>query len=248
MAEIIKTLCSNAQSCGNTAVLYDEAHSKGITYSQLDDMTARIYGWLKAGGIGKEDFVFIDLPRGVLPIAAMLGVWRAGAAFVLVEDNYAFERKEYIRRDCGCKISITTANWDAIMQKQPLEGYAQTNEHDAAYAIYTSGTSGKPKGVLHEYGSLRMSIDSIKLNGEIPFGSDDRIAVLVPLNFVASVIMELSALNTKGGKIFVVSYATLKDPILLRNFFIEKRISVTFLTPSYVRALGGNTGPFLKNV
>ena len=248
MAEIIKTLCDYAKSCGNTAILYDDAHSKGITYSQLDDMTAKIYGWLKTNGIGKEDFVLIDLPRGVLPIAAMLGVWRAGAAFVLVEDNYAFERKEYIRRDCGCKISITTANWDAIMQKQPLEGYAQTNEHDAAYAIYTSGTSGKPKGVLHEYGSLQMSIDSIKLNGEIPFGSDDRIAVLVPLNFVASVIMELSALNTRGGKIFVVSYATLKDPVLLRNFFIEKRISVTFLTPSYVRALGSSMGPFLKTM
>ena len=248
MAEIIKTLCSNAQSCGNTAVLYDEAHSKGITYSQLDDMTARIYGWLKAGGIGKEDFVFIDLPRGVLPIAAMLGVWRAGAAFVLVEDNYAFERKEYIRRNCGCKISITASNWDVIMQTQPLEGYAETDDHDAAYAIYTSGTSGKPKGVLHEYGSLKMSIDSIKLDGGVPFGPEDRTAVLVPLNFVASVIMELAALNTKGGKIFVVSYATLKDPILLRNFFIEKRISVTFLTPSYVRALGGNTGPFLKTL
>ena len=248
MAEIIKNLCAYAQSCGNTAVLYDEAHSKGITYSQLDDMTARIYGWLTANGIGKECFVFIDLPRGVLPIAAMLGVWRAGAAFVLVEDNYAFERKEYIRRNCGCVISINTSNWDAIMQTQPLEGYAETDDRDAAYAIYTSGTSGKPKGVLHEYGSLKMSIGSIKLDGEIPFGSGDRVAVLVPLNFVASVIMELAALNTKGGKLFVVSYATLKDPMLLRNFFIEKRISVTFLTPSYVRALGSNTGPFLKTL
>ena len=248
MARITETLSGYAKESGNTAVLYDDAHTKGITYSQLDDMTARIYGWLKSKGIGKEDFVLIDLPRGVLPVTAMLGVWRAGAAFVLVEDSYAPERTEYIRRDCGCKIRISTSNWDEIMQTEPLDGRAQIDDHDAAYAIYTSGTSGKPKGVLHEYGSLQMSIDSIKLDGKAPFGSYDRLAVLVPLNFIASVIMALAALNTKNIKLYVVSYTTLKDPVLLRNFFIEKKISVTFLTPSYVRALGDNTGPFLKTL
>ena len=248
MAQIIEKLAGYARESGNTAILFDDAHSKGITYSQLDDITARIYGWLRAKGIGKEDFVLIDLPRGVLPIAAMLGVWRAGAAFVLVEENYAPERTEYIRRDCGCKIRISASVWNEIMQTEPLDGFAQTGDHDAAYAIYTSGTSGKPKGVLHEYGSLQMSIDSIKLDGKVPFGSDDRLALLVPLNFVASVIVALAALNTKNGKIFVVSYTTLKDPVLLRNFFIEKQISVTFLTPSYVRAVGSNVGPYLKTL
>ena len=248
MAQIIKTLAEYAKSCGNTAVLFDEAHSKGITYSQLDDMTARIYGWLRARDIGNEDFVFIDLPRGVLPIIAMLGVWRAGAAFVLVEDNYARERKEYIRRNCGCITCINVSVWEQIMQTAPLSGYEETDNHDAAYAIYTSGTSGKPKGVLQEYGSLDVSIESIRLNGEVPFGSDDSFALLVPLNFAASVIIVLAALNTKCGKIFVVSYSTLKDPVLLRNFFLEKRITVTFLTPSYVRALGDNTGPYLKTL
>ena len=248
MAQIIETLAEYAKSCGDTAILFDEAHSKGITYAKLDDMTARIYGWLKARDIGNEDFVLIDLPRGVLPIIAMLGVWRAGAAFVLVEDNYAPERKSFIRRNCGCIARITVAVWDEIMQTPPLDGYAETDDHDAAYAIYTSGTSGKPKGVLHEYGSLDMSIGSIQLNGEIPFGSDDRLALLVPLNFVASVMILLAALSTRGGKIFVVSYATLKDPVLLKNFFIEKQISVTFLTPSYVRAFGDNTGPYLKTL
>ncbi|MBR1833008.1 MAG: AMP-binding protein [Ruminiclostridium sp.] len=248
MAKIIETLAGYARECGSTAILFDDAHSKGITYSQLDDITARIYGWLTAKGVGKEDFVLIDLPRGVLPIAAMLGVWRAGAAFVLVEENYAPERTEYIRRDCGCKICITTAEWDGIMQTEPREGYAVTDDHDAAYAIYTSGTSGKPKGVLHEYGSLQMSVDSIKLNGEVPFGNDERLALLVPLNFVASVIILLAALSTKKSRIFVVSYTTLKDPVLLRKFFMEKQISVTFLTPSYVRAFGDNTGPYLKTL
>ena len=43
-------------------------------------------------GIGKEDFVLIKLPRGVQPVLALVGVWKAGAACTIVEDNYAEER------------------------------------------------------------------------------------------------------------------------------------------------------------
>ena len=55
-------------------ILYDDAHSSGISYAQLDDMSGRVYAWLKQNGIGREDFVLIDLPRGVLPVIAMVGV------------------------------------------------------------------------------------------------------------------------------------------------------------------------------
>ena len=71
-------------------------------------------------------------------------------------------------------------------------------------------------------------------------------ALLAPLNFVASVIVILEVLSICGGKMFVVSYATIKNPMALKKFFFEKRISITFLTPSYVRMLGNQTGPFLR--
>ena len=45
----------------NAAVLFDEAHSKGITYRQMDDLTGRVYAWLKNNGVGREDFVLIIL-------------------------------------------------------------------------------------------------------------------------------------------------------------------------------------------
>ena len=70
-------------------ILFDDAHAKGITYAQLDDLSGRIYSWLKENKIGREDFVLINLPRGVLPVIAMIGVWKAGAAWALVEDTYA---------------------------------------------------------------------------------------------------------------------------------------------------------------
>ncbi len=243
---IIELLEKYTSEKPNSPILYDESHTKGITYSNLDDMSGRVYAYLKDKGVGREDFVLINLPRGVLPIITMIGVWKAGAAWALVEDTYAPERIAYIREDCGCSIEISSENWEEIMSVEPRGGHETVGEHDAAYAIYTSGTTGNPKGVLHEYGNLNQSIESVKIDGQNPFTGKDRLALLAPLNFVASVIVILKALSIMGGKTFVVSYATIKNPMLLKKFFIEKRISVTFLTPSYVRMLGNQTGPFLR--
>ena len=246
MKTIIELLREYTEQNPGAAILFDDAHSKGVTYTQLDDMSGRVYAYLKNNGIGREDFVLIDLPRGVLPIIAMVGIWKAGAAWALVEDTYAPERINFIRSDCGCKLELSADNWDEVMHTQPLSGYETPGEHDAAYAIYTSGTTGNPKGVLHEYGNLNRAIDSIRINGETPFKSSDRLALLAPMNFVASVIVILKALSIPCGKTFVVSYATIKNPGALAKFFITKRITITFLTPSYVRMLGNQTGPFLR--
>ena len=246
METIIQKLQRYTKEDPNAVILYDEAHSNGISYAKLDDMSGRVYAYLKANDIGKEDFVLINLPRGVLPIIAMIGIWKAGAAWSLVEDTYAPDRIAYIREDCGCKFELSASNWDEVMRKDPLPGYEEVNEHDAAYAIYTSGTTGNPKGVLHEYGNLDRAIESIKIGGIIPFSGKDRLATLAPMNFVATVIVILAGLNVFRGKNFIVSYATIKNPAALAKFFITKRITITFLTPSYVRMLGNQTGPFLR--
>lgn len=246
METIIQKLQQYTKEDPNAVILYDEAHSNGISYAKLDDMSGRVYAFLKSKGIGKEDFVLINLPRGILPVVAMVGVWKAGAAWALVEDTYAPDRIAYIREDCGCKIELSAANWDEIMRIEPLAGYEETDEHDIAYAIYTSGTTGNPKGVLHEYGNLDRAIESIKVGGVIPFSGKDRLATLAPMNFVATVIVILAGLNVFRGKNFIVSYATIKNPAALAKFFLTKRITITFLTPSYVRMLGNQTGPFLR--
>lgn len=243
---VLKMLEDYTKESPNTAILFDEAHSKGITYAQLDEISGRIYAYLSSQGVGREDFVLINLPRGIMPIIAMIGVWKCGAAWALVEDTYAPDRIDFIRNDCGCKTELSESNWEEIMSVPPKKGYETADGHDAAYAIYTSGTTGNPKGVLHEYGNLMHAIDSIKIDGKFPLTAKDRGALLAPLNFVASVMVTLGLLSEKGAKMFVVGYATIKNPLSLKKFFLEKRITATFLTPSYVRMLGNQTGPFLR--
>jgi len=246
MKYILDTLADYTARAPHSVILFDDAHTKGLTYAQFDEMTGRVYAYLKANGIGKEDFVLINLPRGVLPVVAMLGVWKAGAAWALMEDTYAPERINFIRSDCSCKLDLSAENWDEIMHTPALQGYEPLDEHAAAYAIYTSGTTGNPKGVLHEYGNLQRAIDSITIDGKCPFNETDRLATLAPMNFVATVIVILAGLNVYCGRNYIVSYGTIKNPAALAKFFLTKRITITFLTPSYVRKLGNQTGPFLR--
>lgn len=62
----------------------------------------------------------------------MLGIWKAGAAWALVEDTYAPERIGFIRKDCGCKLEISAENWDEIMRHDSLPGFEPADDHDAA--------------------------------------------------------------------------------------------------------------------
>ena len=109
--ERIWELMNNAGAKRNIP-LYDETVPKGISYEQLRIISGRVYAYLKSHNIGKEDFVLIKLPRGVQPIIATIGVWRAGAALVIVEDTLAPERIAYIYNDCNCKIAITSEVWE----------------------------------------------------------------------------------------------------------------------------------------
>ena len=71
----------------------DEKHPEGITRSAVDECSARVYAYLKQRGIGREDMVMICLPRGAeIPIAA-IGVWKAGAACTLAEDDLPAEQQ-----------------------------------------------------------------------------------------------------------------------------------------------------------
>ena len=228
--------------------LYDEATPKGVSFEQLRILSGRVYAYLKARNIGKEDFVMIKLPRGVQPVIAMIGIWRAGAAAVLIEEVLAPERIDYIYKDCGCKMAITTEEWEEINRCKPLDGYEETDPHDAAFAVYTSGTTGNPKGVLHEYGNLERCVMSANYQGEELASPNEKCALAAPLYFIASMLILCYGLYRGCGIIHILSYSTVKNPVALIKYLLLKRITLFFLTPTYARKFTGKTGPFLKKM
>lgn len=232
----LEKMQENAVAYQDKILLADDT-TKGVTYGQLDNLAGRVYRYLKNKGIGKEDFVMICLPRGIQPLIALYGVWKAGAAFVLVEDNYAPERIAFIRSDCGCKLVIDHDIWAEIQTLDPLPGFEPFDENAAAFAVYTSGTTGNPKGVLHEYGNLHRMVDSVTMRSCDPLAStEDRFALVAPLNFVASMLITVYAFYFVVT-LYVVPYSVVKNPMQIAMFIVKNKITGTFLTPSHLRTM-----------
>lgn len=240
---LLKAMERNAVNHRNDIILADDTTS--LTYGRFFDLTGRVYAYLKSKNIGKEDIVLLCLPRGIQPLIAMGGVMRAGAAFVIVEDNYAPERIAYIKKDCGCKMVIDAGIWEEIQLMPACDGYEPLDEHAAAFVVYTSGTTGNPKGVLHEYGNIaRMISASTVKDGPPIVEADDRFALVAPLNFIASVNITCIALYY-GVYLNVVPYSVVKNPMAMLLFLLKNKITGTFLTPSYIRKMSKKP-PMLK--
>ncbi|MBQ3373938.1 MAG: AMP-binding protein [Oscillospiraceae bacterium] len=166
----------------------------------------------------------------------------------MVEDNYPPERIAYIRKDCSCKATIDAEAWEEILKTEPESGYEKPGIRDAAFAVYTSGTTGNPKGALHEYGSIRL-IQAASLdprNGKPRIDESDRLALIPPLNFVAAIRRYIYAVYD-GCHAFVVPYSIIKNPVLLRQYYWDNRITVTYCSPSLIRLIG-DPGPTIRQI
>ena len=227
--------------------LTEEVSGACFSRRQVDELSARVFGWLLNKEIGAEDFVLIRLPRDARPFIAMLGVWKAGAAFTVVEDSYAPERVEAIREDCGCRLTIDEAAWAEILGTAPLPGFKQADAHDACFAIYTSGSTGRPKGVLQEYGKIKLNQASFERRPGDLVDEDTCTALAAPLNFIAAVKIFLNALYS-GMRLIVLTTDTARNPVQLRDRFERYQVNMAFLSPSMLRVMSAGLPAGLRTL
>lgn len=134
------------------------AAGQTLNYAQLHAQVEHLVGVLQARGIGRGASVALLLPRSAELLLALLAVLRAGAAYVPLDPAWPQARVERILADAQPQLLIGGPQGSALAEllQAPAAAAADNNVRlaDAAYLLYTSGTSGEPKGVLIEHGQL----------------------------------------------------------------------------------------------
>ena len=232
--QFLDVVYSNVNKNPDRVAVTSDFNENPMTYNELWSTSGSIYNYLKTNGIGREDFILIKLPRGAETIATALGVLRAGAAFTIVEDIYPDDRINYIAGDCDCKLIVDIDKYNDIIKTEPIDGYEESDVHDACFAIYTSGTTGNPKGVLHEYGKLDYCIKSIPIGILKEEGALESFAAIMPMNFVAFIFVFVACLFF-NITIYMIGFALAKNFIKFTELLDSEKINYTFMSPSMIR-------------
>ncbi|MFE9257354.1 amino acid adenylation domain-containing protein [Streptomyces sp. NPDC006879] len=179
-----------------------------LTYRQLDERSNQLAHQLRAGGTGAEDIVGIQLTRTVDLAVAMLGILKAGAAYLPLDPAYPAERIEFMRRDSGARTILTELDHEAL-DRQPLTPPDDigTRPDSLAYVLYTSGSTGTPKAVALTHAS---TVEMVRWGlGEYTTHQLSRVLASTSVCFDVSVFEFFGPLSA-GGTVVVVD-----DPLAL---------------------------------
>lgn len=128
-----------------------------LSYGDLHERSDRVAGLLAESGIRSETPVAIRLPRGVDYVVAMLGVLKAGGMYVPLEPSMPTGRVDSILAQTGARLIIDEGLIAASRTAPRFSATVQPGQ--AAYAVFTSGTTGEPKGVIGTHHALLAYVD-----------------------------------------------------------------------------------------
>jgi amino acid adenylation domain-containing protein len=209
------------------------------TYAEFNAEANRIANGLLARGVGRGDIVGVALGRSVELPAALLGVLKAGAAYLPLDAQLPAERSEYMIRDSRMRLLLGAGAQGGL----PLGEVKSSNggnpgldllPDDVAYVLYTSGSTGVPKGVAIPHGALANLLSAVMCT--TGFGADDCWLATTTTSFDIS-IPELFVPLIAGGSVHLAPEGIAADGEALAKYLKESECTFLQATPTGWRIL-----------
>ncbi|MFL5251367.1 MAG: amino acid adenylation domain-containing protein, partial [Rhodopila sp.] len=225
-----------------------------LIYRDLNAGANRLAHHLIAAGAGPDSLVAICLERGFALVEALLAVQKAGAAYLPLDPDYPAARLAHMLGDARPAVVLAAstfrevlpaqapilwrdaADFAALLQRSPV-----TNPTDAdrasmlrpqhpAYVVYTSGSTGVPKGVVVEHRALAAFLQAVSV--QLPFRPGDRHLAVTTIAFDIAVL-ELFAPLCQGAEVVLGSSRDTRDPLALAALRRDSGANSLQATPSH---------------
>ncbi|HET9278545.1 MAG TPA: condensation domain-containing protein, partial [Flavitalea sp.] len=228
----------------NIAVTYD---GKQLTYQQLNERSNQLAHLLLSKGVTVDTLIPICIDRSIEMIVGIVGILKAGAAYVPIDPEYPIDRIHYMLEDTNASLVIVSKETvdriksandieaieldkQGVLCNQPLTNLkVPIQSHHLAYVIYTSGSTGKPKGVLIEH---RNVVRLFKTETPLyDFSETDVWSVFHSFCFDFSV-WEMYGALFYGGRMVVVPKHVTRDVTQFAELILAEKVTILNQTPS----------------
>jgi len=211
-----------------------------VTYGELNASANRLAGYLRGLGAGEGKPIAICLPRSAGAVVCLLAALKTGAGYVALDPAHPEERLAYLLADTGAEFVLAGAGDRANLPAgfggiliDPAEAdlsvfsaadpLVPVHPDSAAYVVYTSGSTGQPKGVVATHAGVTARLRHLRADYEL--GADDVAIAMTGLGFDASVREIFGALGS-GARLVIAGPDAATDPAALVSLLARHEVSV----------------------
>jgi epothilone synthetase B len=227
------------------------ASDRRLSYGELELRARRVAHWLKSQEVAAHELVAVSMVKGWEQVVAVLGTLMAGAAYVPVDPDLPEQRRAHLLRETNAR-AVLTQSWllpaldlaasgvrflavdqqSQIPDPPPGVGAAPDS---LAYVLFTSGSTGLPKGVMIEQRSVVHRM--LEVTQRLGIGPDDRAIALTALHHDLSVFDVFGMLCCAGGALVLPDADQIREPAHWHEIIVRERVTVWNSVPAFMGML-----------